>query len=175
MHRFNWTVLLPLLALFLISAPRASAQSAAFEGTFALAEQGSDNIGEAINGAIGDMNFVIRQVARGRLKKTNVPYRKISIAHSQDKITVTTDERDSVATPANGTPVKWKRGDGEVMQVSTEWENGKLEQTFRAEDGQRVNVYSLSGDGNILTMNVVITSPKLPDPLSYTLVYHRAG
>lgn len=175
MHRFNWTVLLPLLALCLFTVPPARAQSAAFEGTFALAEQGSDNIGEAINGAIGEMNFVVRQVARGRLKKTNVPYRKISIAHSPDKITVTTNERNAVVTPANGTPVKWEREDGEVMNVSTEWENGKLEQTFRAEDGQRVNVYSLSGDGNTLTMNVVITSPKLPDPLTYKLVYHRTG
>ena len=55
------------------------------------------------------------------------------------------------------------------------WRNNSLHQTFRAEDGQRVNVYTLSNNGNTMTMNVTITSPRLPDPLTYRLVYNRAS
>ncbi len=59
--------------------------------------------------------------------------------------------------------------------MSSEWDNGRLEQRFQAEDGRRVNLYSVSADGNTLTMNVTITSPRLPSPLTYKLVYNRAS
>ena len=176
MRRQRICVLLAVLALAAVLPASAGAQqTAGLRGTFTYNAQASDNVNQAIERAVARMNFVTRPIARGRLRKTNAPYQRIAIAFTPQQVTVTTDERAPIVTPANGTPIKWTREDGEVLDVSTEWENGALEQTFKAEDGQRVNTYTVSADGNTLTMNVTITSPRLAAPLTYKLVYNRAS
>lgn len=169
--------LVPFLCALAVAAllPAAgAAQESSMRGTFTLNRQASDNVRAAIDAAVQRMSFVTRPIARGRLVRTNPMYERVNIEFDQRNVTVTLDNRRPIASPANGTPIKWTREDGEVFDLSTEWENGRLEQTFKAEDGQRLNVYSISPDGNTLTMNVTITSPRLPRPLTYKLVYNRA-
>lgn len=165
-----------LLAVVLVAPAPGSAQGvAALDGTFTYNAAASDNINAAIDAAVRDMNFALRPIARGRLRKTNTPYQRLTISHTAQQVTVTTDARRPIVSPANGTPVDWTREDGEKLKVSTEWENGTLEQTFKAEDGQRVNVYSVSSDGRTLNMRVTVTSPRLKKPLVYNLKYNRAS
>ena len=52
-------------------------------------------------------------------------------------------------------------------------ENDRLVQTFKAEDGQRVNSFSVEATQR-LTLEVQVTSPRLPKPLTYTVRYKRA-
>jgi len=164
------------LALLLAALPAAlSAQEATLKGTWRYNAQASDNVLQRINAAVQRMNFVTRPIARGRLNRTNQPYQRLVVDFNAQQVSITMDQRAAITTPANGTPIKWTREDGEVLDVSTEWENGVLEQTFKAEDGQRVNRYSISGDGSTLTMNVTVTSPRLPSPLTYKLVFNRAS
>lgn len=166
------------LALVLSAALPAGlqAQQTSMKGTWRYNAQASDNVLQQINAAVNRMNFVTRPIARGRLNRTNQPYQRLVIDFTTQQVSVTMDQRAAIATPANGTPIKWTRPeDNEVLDVSTEWENGALEQTFKAEDGQRVNSYSVSADGSTLTMNVTVTSPRLPRPLTYKLVYNRAS
>ena len=165
-------MVLAVLALLALPA-EILAQSAAFTGTFVLAPEASDNIDKAIERSVGNMNFIKRPIARGRLKKTNPAYNTLSIAHNTNEMRISTDTGAPIVTPADGTQVQWKREDGEVFGVSTEWQNGKLEQTFRAGDGRRVNLYSLSEDGDTLTLDVTVSSPQLPQPVVYRLVYRR--
>jgi hypothetical protein len=61
------------------------------------------------------------------------------------------------------------------MQIATEWKDGRLVQTFEAQDGRRINSFSLNPDGRVLTVNVEVTSPRLRNALAYRLVYTRAG
>lgn len=168
--------LLALAAVFALALPSVAqtGSNASFNGTYTLNRAASDNIHAAIDRAVAGMNFVTRPIARGRLRRTNEPYQRVVIAHTPQQVSVTTDGRPVITTPANGTPVKWTREDGEVLDVSTEWENGKLEQTFKAEDGSRTNIYSVSADGRTLTMDVVIRSPRLKAPVQYKLVFNRA-
>ena len=163
------------LALVLAAALPSGlhAQETSMKGTWRYNAQASDNVAQAINAAVARMNFVTRPIARGRLTRTNQPYQRVTIDFTTQQVSVTTDQRPAITSPANGTPIKWTREDKEVLDVSTEWENGRLEQTFKAEDGQRVNVFSV--DGDTLTMNVTITSPRLAAPLRYKLVYNRAS
>jgi hypothetical protein len=165
-------MVLAILALVAVPA-HAAAQSAAFTGTFVLAPEASDNIDKAIERSVEKMNFIKRPIARGRLKKTNPAYNTVSIAHTASEMRIATDTDAPIVTPSDGTTVQWKRDDGEVFGVSTEWHSGKLEQTFKAGDGQRVNVYSLSEDGDTLTLDVTVSSPQLPQPVVYRLVYRR--
>lgn len=173
-RRFTTTLALALLAAVLAPAA-ARAQESSMRGTWTYQAQGSDNVAAAINTAVARMNFVTRPIARGRLTRTNQPYRRIVIGYTPQQVTMTFDQRAAIVTPANGTPIKWRREDGEMLDVSTEWENGVLEQTFKADDGQRVNRYTLSDDGHTLTMHVTITSPRLPRPLTYKLLFARAS
>ena len=175
--------LLPIVAAVAVLAGSAQGQQSQMRGTWTLNRQQSDDVNVKINEAIARMNVVVRQIARPRLRSTNVAYPRITMFYDNDNVRVDMQGRPSVSSPANGQPVLWQRETGrtctpmrgDCVQVTTEWENGTLEQTFRAEDGQRVNVYTVSADGNTLTMNVTVTSPRLPRPLTYRLVYNRAS
>lgn len=172
------------LALFTLLPQAATAQqSSQMRGTWTLNRQQSDDLNAKINESIRRMNVIVRQIARPRLRSTNVAYPQLVISYDPQNIRVDMAGRPSVSSPANGQPVLWQRETGRVcteikgdcVRVTTEWENGRMEQTFGAEDGQRVNVFSVSPDGNTLTMNVTVTSPRLPAPLTYKLVYNRAS
>lgn len=176
--------LLAALALSAVIPAAASAQQASqLRGTWTINREQSDDLNAKINTAVARMNVVVRQIARPRLRSTNTAYPRLVIVHDATNIRVDMQGRPSVSSPANGQPVLWHRETGrtctqmrgDCVQVTTAWNNGALTQTFRAEDGQRVNVFTVSPDGNTMTMNVTVTSPRLPQPFVYKLVYNRAS
>jgi hypothetical protein len=163
------------LLLLAVVAP-VQAQSAAFEGTFSLVPAQSDDIHQAIDRAVAGLNFAFRPIARTRLRRSNTPYATVRIERRGEEMAIGLDAvGDAIVTPASGAPVRWRRADGELLQVSTAWEGGRLRQSFVAEDGRRDNLYSLSEDGRLLTMEVTVSSPRLREPLRYRLVYRRNG
>ena len=163
-------------AVATIALPRvAVAQAGTIAGTYVLDRKASDNVEKAIQAAVKDMNFITKPIARGRLNKTNQPYQRVIIATAGANTVITIDSLPPRQAPSNGTPIDWKRpADGEKMKLSMKWDGGHLVETFKPEDGQRVNEYVLSPDGSTLTMHVTITSPRLPKPLKYNLVYRKA-
>jgi hypothetical protein len=167
--------LLIMLAVIVTLPAVLDAQSRPLQGTFAYDAQASDDVEEAIRVATGRMNFALRGIARGRLRRTNEPYRQVTLAHTTSNVTITTDARAPIVTPATGSAIRWTREDGEVLDVSTTWENDALRQSFVADDGRRDNVFTLSPDGNTLKMTVTVQSGRLPQPLRYTLVYLRTS
>ena len=176
--------LLVALALFAVLPAAVSAQQTSqLRGTWTLNRQQSDDINAKINTAVARMNVVVRQIARPRLRSTNTAYPRLVIVYDATNVRVDMQGRPSVSSPANGQPVLWQRETGrtcaqmrgDCVRVTTEWESGRLEQTFAAEDGQRLNVFTVSPDGNTLTMNVTVTSPRFAVPLTYRLVYNRAS
>ena len=164
-----------LLLALLATAGVAHAQdgSPSIQGTFTLDPSASEDVNQAIDRAVGRMNMVKKPIARSRLKKTNEPYQQLTLAQTGSEVTITADDRKPVVTPLSGTSIKWTREDGEIFDVSTQWKGDKLEQTFKAEDGQRVNTFTLSPDGNVLTMDVTVSSPRLSRPLFYELVFRK--
>ena len=167
-------LLLPLLALLAVPAA-AEAQESSMRGTFTIDRARSDDVNRAIESAVARMSFVTRPIARGRLRRTNQGYQRVVINYTPQEVTTPFDQRRPIESPANGQPVPWTREAGEKFQLSTSWENGRLVQTFRAEDGSRTNTYSISADGRTLTMHVTLRSPRLTAPLEYNLVFNRAS
>ena len=174
-------ILLCVLALSAVLPMTASAQqNSDFRGTWLFNRAASDDINAAINRAVAPMNVIVRQIARPRLRSTNTAYPRITFA-LENGLRVEMQGRPALSTPADGSPVLWQRETGrtcpqvrgDCVRVTSEWKNGQLEQAFQAEDGRRVNLYSLSADGRTLTMNVTITSERLERPLTYKLVYNR--
>ena len=172
--RLHWNAIGSLaLCLICMAAVPAAAQGPSLPGTYTYLEAESDAVRPAIEQAVARMNFITRPIARGRLVRTNVPYQTITIRREGDQVTVITDDRAPIVATADGNPMKWTREDGEVLDLTTQWVDERLEQTFVAEDGQRKNVFSLGPDGDTLEMQVTVTSPRLSAPLTYTLRYRR--
>lgn len=159
--------------LLVMVSTQALADNPKMAGHYVYVPERSAKVAEAVEKAVQDVNFVIRPMARSRLNKTNQPYQNITLATAPDKLSITTDKRAPIVTPADGKPVKWKREDGEMLAVSMKWQGEALQETFAADDGKRVNLYDLSPDGRELKMHVTVSSKRLPKPLAYTLVYRR--
>ncbi|PYS71320.1 MAG: hypothetical protein DMF73_11010, partial [Acidobacteria bacterium] len=104
MTNFVSTLCLVMLcsAIFLGSSTLAAAQKSGLDGTYILDETDSDNVNEVIEDAVGKLNFVTRDIARGRLKKLNPAYRQVAITSSPNEISVTVDNQPPLRTPAKG-------------------------------------------------------------------------
>jgi len=177
MTDFVSTVCLVLLcsAMFLGSRALAAAQDSGLDGTYILDETDSDNLNEVIEVAVGKLDFLTRDIARGRLKKLNPAYRRVAITSSRNEISVTVDNQPPLRTPAKGAPVAWVSPDGVKVNASMRLAGRRLAQTFTSADGRRVNDYTLSPDGRMLTMQVTETSPRLSQTIKYKQVYRRVS
>ena len=177
MTNFVSTLCLILLcsATFLGSTTQTVAQESGLDGTYILDETASDNINEVIETAVERLDFVRRDIARGRLEKLNPAYRQVAIASSPNEISVTVDNQPPLRTPAMGTPVAWAGPDGQKVYASMQLAGRRLAQTFMSADGRRVNDYTLSPDGRTLTMQVTETSPRLSQTITYKQVYRRVS
>ena len=177
MTNFVSTLCLVLLcsAIFLGSSTVAAAQESGLDGTYILDETDSDNINEAIETAVEKLDFVRRDIARVRLKKLNPAYHQVAITSSANEISVTVNNQPPLRTPAKGAAVAWVGPDGGKVNASMQLTGRLLAQTFTSADGRRVNDYTLSPDGQTLTMQVTETSPRLSQTITYKQVYRRVS
>ena len=177
MSNFVSTLCLVLLcsAMFLGSSTLTTAQKFGMDGTYILDKTDSDNMNEVIEHAAGKLNFLTRDIARGRLKKLNPVYRQVAITASPNEISVTVDNQPPLRTPAKGASVAWVGPDGGKVNVSMQLAGRRLAQTFTSADGRRVNDYTLSPDGRTLTMQVTETSPRLSQTITYKQVCRRVS
>lgn len=162
-------------------APAQKPVATGIEGTYVLNDPAAETtVKKAIDAAVKGMGWFAGRIAKARLEKTNLPpYQRIIIrvgAQVSD-VSITTDNREPIVTPADGAPIDWPREDKEKLKVSTTLtlNVGPLKQTFKSEDGERVNTYTVSADGKSLTMQVVVSSPRLPRAVTYTLAYRRSA
>jgi hypothetical protein len=163
-----------VLALIFVGAA-ARAEAPTLEGTYTFDPSISDNVDAAIEAAVSPMNFLIRPIARSRLKKTNPIYRRIVIARNADEIVVMPDDRKPVRSPSDGSTIEWIREDGEKFRVRADWRDSTLSQTFIAEDGQRTNEFSLDAGGAAMQLKVTITSERLNKPMTYKMGFRRSA
>lgn len=132
-------------------------------------KKGEESIKKGIEVAIDDMNFITKPIARGKLEKSNIPFKKLIFKVSEKTISIQHNDRKPIIT--EGKPVQWTRDDGEKFQV-TQVQNGqKLTQTFSSEDGKKVLTYTFTETFKKLTVDVLVTSGKISGPLKYTLHY----
>jgi hypothetical protein len=176
-RHFVSTLCLVLLCSAIFPGPStlATAQESSLDGTYILDVTDSDNINEVIETAVGKLDFVRRDIARGRLEKLNPAYRKVAISSSPNEISVTVDNQPPLRTPAKGAPVAWVGPDGRKVNASMQLADRRLEQIFTSATGRRVNDYTLSPDGRTLTMQVTETSPRLSQTVRYKQVYRRVS
>lgn len=169
---------LPLLVFLwaiAIAAPAAAVDLADYSGIWRLDPAKSSDIPKAIDAALAKENFAIRAMARGRLEKANKVPKFVYIGQTGDKTTVSFDEKTGPTAPSDGRTIVWTRPDGRQYQLRIALESGVLVQSYKAEHGTRVNRFTLSPDGRILSMDVTVSSPRLESSIVYRLVFRKDG
>jgi hypothetical protein len=168
------------LALGLATETVAQGASPTLDGVYVLDAKASESIEKAIDLAVADMGFVKRSFARGILKKRHPAYSQIQISHDATEIVVTLAQGNPMRMPMDGAFTKWKREDGDTLEINGQWRTMELTQTIdtfaddlKTKDTQRVNDFYLDSSGNVMTLNVRFTAEGLGKPILYRLVYRR--
>ena len=130
-------------------------------------------ISKGIEGAIKDMSFITRPIARRKLEKSNIAFKSIGFKFPGDKVSIQHDARKTVDSPADGGKAKWTREDGETFTVSQKVSDTEILQIFYADEGVKTLKYVFSDDFKKMTVHVTLKSPKLSGPLKYKLEYAR--
>jgi len=170
-----------IVGLLLLTLPVGHAAAtdkalAGLAGTFVYVGGPTEkaSIQAAIDKALGDLVFLARPFARGRLEETNKPIAQVTIGHEGGDLVVTYNNESRAASPSNGTSIDWKSPiDDKIHKLSTKVQGGKLIQTFVGDDGTRRNTFSVKNGGKSLEMVVRVSSPHLPTTIEYSLTYAR--
>jgi hypothetical protein len=173
------------LALAMLAAPCAGAQAPSPKpdsllpppGTYhyTLIADSSDDIKQAINQTVEHMSFITRPVARGRLNKTNPTPSDVHVTVRPDTFSVTFDTGNPVATPLTGDSVPYVSTiTHDTYAAHYNAVGDSASQVIVAKDGVRRNTYWFSDSAARLRMHVTVTSPRLPGPLNYQLLFGKA-
>jgi hypothetical protein len=152
---------------------RALAAQATAGATYHFLPAHSDTVEAVIRQATARMNFVTRPIARSRLRQTNAAYRHLAIDERADSIAISYEGRAPIRAPSSGAATPWRREDGEQFQVWIQRDGDVLRHHFKADDGERLNEFRWSVDGDTLALSVTLTSSRLPEPVRYRLLYLR--
>ena len=122
---------------------------------------------EKVAVASKEFNWAIRKIASSRLTKATAPYQTIELAVEENRVVFSRNGANRIETTFGAAPVKWF----EDTKVTFEkLEDGRVKQSFLAEDGRREFLYKFEEDGS-LTVTISLFSEKLKAPLSYQLKY----
>ncbi len=177
-----WGLLLVAALAAWCSPPLATAEAPdsavqPFIGTYTYA--GGDAqikaLDQAIDEVVDQMNFLIRGIARRRLRTPNLPSKEVSVFVENGQIRIERPGQPEVSAPEDGRPITWRHPrDGDVFQVSHGIDDqGVLYQRFEGERSVSLNRFVLSEDQERLTIHTVITADRLPAPLRFKMTYER--
>lgn len=162
-----------------VEEPRGQAESGDSEqlltGRFVLAgsqERAEARVNDAIGRAVAEMGFITRGVAADRLREKNPVRRTVETEVQGERITITYGDATYETRSGDWQTVTATGEQVELLQTASD---DAIYQTFRAPDGEKTTVYRFSPDGQRLTLDITLTSPRLPQPLRYSLQYRRAG
>ncbi|NUP12325.1 MAG: hypothetical protein HOW73_40280 [Polyangiaceae bacterium] len=122
-----------------------------------------------IEGIAASFNFIARGIVRDKLAAGNVIPKEVRIEGDSEKIVLYNDNKPHAA-PLDGSSVKFKAVNGEMMDMSFKV-GDEIEQTFKGNAKGRVNRYELKDDK--LTVHVRVFASQLPKELTYDLTYER--
>lgn len=130
---------------------------------------------DAIDKSVSNLFFAIRGTARGKVTDRTRIMPTCRFEFSAGNIRSTVPGHAVAVSPETGTPAPYKVDDDAIV-LTQRFEGDKLVQVFRADEGgTRRNEFTLSADGNVLTMKATLSSPKLTTAVVYTLTYRRVG
>jgi hypothetical protein len=157
------------------AAPPAAPGEARVAGHFRYSGGAAEiaELDRAIESVVGQMNFLIRGIARKRLRKPNLPSAELQVIVANGNVTVSRPGRPGVTTPADGRTVPWTSPDGEHFMVSQRVDASGLVQRFQSKGGLSQNIFRLTPDGRALEIETHIQHRRLPAELRFRTSYRR--
>jgi hypothetical protein len=125
---------------------------------------------QAVEDAVAELNFLVRSLARSRLKSATPISATLRIAADTSSLTVANDNRLYTA-PLDGRSVKSTGITGDPIELRYRISEGRIVQTFDGDGGGRANTFVLAGEQ--LVMQVRIYSHRLPKDVRYKLTFAR--
>jgi hypothetical protein len=158
------------------AGPAGGPLPAPLEGRFDFSDRPSERaaLEQAIEATAQRLSFVIRPMARSRLRSANRIAPWVEIRQRGEQIAVQFEGRTPMTAPSSGDPVRWKNEDGVMVTLQYRLEGETLVQVLTTSEGARTNRFSGTPEGG-LRLAVEISSPRLPAPLKYVLSYPRAA
>lgn len=162
------------LGAVLLAAPVEAQQQVPLgppAGTYEFVPSESESVDDKVDRAVAHINFLIRGFAARRLRAANQPIERMEIRYPGDTVRISLRRSEPpILTPRDGTPVDYRRPDGEVVRVRTELAPGMIDQFFDSADGAKRMVYRMRRDG-LLALDVEVLSDRLNEPFLYTWVF----
>jgi hypothetical protein len=165
-----------LTILALVLGPSvARADSPSFAGTYRFEGGAREDAVRraAIDRAVGEVFFALRPIARHKLLEATAIPAWVSFAFGPGQIRTKGPDGVDFATPNNGSPVVVALR-GESYRTTQRLAGTTFIQRFACDDGTGQNEWSMSADQSMLTVKVTLSSPHLPNAITYTLTYKRA-
>jgi hypothetical protein len=115
---------------------------------------------------------MFKSLARSRLARSTQWCKRYTVDLTGDPLTYRCDDRDPLVTPVAelGKSRTLPLEKGPVDNVVT-WADPSLTVRFGDDSGSRTNVFRFEGDRLLLT--VTVRSPRLSEPLTWTIPYRR--
>jgi hypothetical protein len=130
-----------------------------------------EDIRSRVETYVADLGPVRRQVVRWVLNRATAPCERIRIENQQVALAIRCDDHKAAVAPADGTEVTFTGDDGRTMRLTHRVESdGTIVQSFEGKHGTRVNRFLPRPEGGI-TVEVTIRSPRLDEPMRYSLRY----
>lgn len=151
-------------------------ERARFAGTYRYAGTATEEEVRraAIDRAVESTFFAIRSAARSRISATTQILASYTFSFEAGKIHVQPSARPEMVSSANGEPADYVYK-GMRSRFTQQFAGGRLTQVFISESGKRENEFTLSQDGEVLTLKVTLSSPRLSKGVVYSLSYKKAN
>lgn len=157
------------------SAPAASTdQRSRFAGSWRYAGSGQqeDARRAAIEHAVEGMSAFTRPIARNRITASTQILGTYSFSFEPGKIVVRPQSRPEMVSGDKGEPADYVYN-GKRSTLTQVLAGDRMTQVFVSDDGKRQNEFTLSKDGQGLTLKVTLSATKLSAPVVYSLSYKR--
>ncbi len=151
------------------SSPRIGAMLGGYKHAGGQPER--QQLAAAIEDIVGRMSFLVRGLARDRLRTANpVPSNLVLAADERHFVLSYRDER--FVAPLDGSAVTVKSREGEAMSLRVALKERAVSQVFSTEGKSRENRFRL--ENGKLVIDVRVVADQLPKPLAYRLTYAKA-
>jgi len=167
------------VALALTPVP-SSSQTAAledFEGAWVFTRSSRDlsSHEQGIDHVVDQLNIFIREIARGEMRRRIPPEGRVTFrVESETAVQLSIDDWGPHRFELGASPRRVRGPEGDDVRVRLAFQRGRLVHRQVHSGGNRLNTYSLNGDGSRLTLNATIGSDRLPDDIRYRLTFRRA-
>jgi hypothetical protein len=121
--------------------------------------------------AVQGMGFIIEGIAAGRLRERNQIPDVLTIRVANNVVEYTGLQGRVFRSPADGSPVQTQNPQGELITLSTRVTGNLMVRLGSRAEGSRRE--ELRVNGNTLIIDGVVSSSRLPRPLTYRLTYRR--